>query len=196
MSRIETKVVRGAQVTDYLESLAQLRIKVFREYPYLYEGQLEPERAQLAKYAKASTSLFVLALDGSEVVGVSTAVAMSEASRDIAESLRVAKQEPDNWLYFGESVLLADYRGLGLGHAFFDAREAHAKQLGITTTCFCSIVRHPNDPRRPSGYRSLDDFWKKRGYACIPDAYLSLSWREVGDTVSTSKSLAFWARDS
>ena len=40
--------------------------------------------------------------------------------------------------YCGESVLLKSHRGHGLGHAFFDGREAQAKKLGgFTHSSFC-----------------------------------------------------------
>jgi GNAT superfamily N-acetyltransferase len=49
--------------------------------------------------------------------------------------------------YFGESVLLPEYRGHGIGHAFFDAREAAARRAGASAACFAAVVRAPDHPR-------------------------------------------------
>jgi len=38
--------------------------------------------------------------------------------------------DPAGVFYLSESVLLPAWRGQGVGHAFFDAREAHARQRG------------------------------------------------------------------
>ena len=60
-------------------------------------------------------------------------------------------------IYFGESVLLPEYRGQGIGHAFFDAREEHARAEGANAACFASVIRpgrssaapcQPSSPRR------------------------------------------------
>ena len=31
----------GAAITPYIDALAQLRIAIFREYPYLYDGDMK-----------------------------------------------------------------------------------------------------------------------------------------------------------
>ena len=40
--------------------------------------------------------------------------------------------------YFGESILLPQYRGRGIGKEFFRRREAHARKLGTRITAFCA----------------------------------------------------------
>ena len=45
----------------------------------------------------------------------------------VARGIEVARL-----FYFGESVLLPEYRGQGVGHAFFDHREAQARGVGAT----------------------------------------------------------------
>ena len=70
--------------------------------------------------------------------------------------------------YCGESVLEPAYRGHGIGHRFFDLREAHARALGgFRSITFCAVVRPPDHPQRPAEYRPLDAFWRKRGYAPV-----------------------------
>jgi GNAT superfamily N-acetyltransferase len=97
--------------------------------------------------------------------------------------------------YCGESVLLPAYRGRGLGHAFFDAREAHARALGrFDTMAFAAVDRAADDPRRPTGHRDNAAFWTKRGYVRQPGMTMHLSWKEVGDTVEREKPLTLWLR--
>ena len=40
----------GAEIRDYFEDLTQLRMTVFKEFPYLYEGSLEYELEYLETY--------------------------------------------------------------------------------------------------------------------------------------------------
>lgn len=97
--------------------------------------------------------------------------------------------------YCAESVLLPGYRGRGIGHAFFDAREAHARALGRARSAFCSVIRPDDHPARPASYRPLDGFWRGRGYAPLPGAVAQFSWTDVGDSHDSRKPLQFWIRD-
>lgn len=49
MSNISISVLTGIQVTQYIEAEARLRIAIFKEYPYLYDGNLEYEMRYLLK---------------------------------------------------------------------------------------------------------------------------------------------------
>ena len=58
----------GAALEPWLDGLGRLRISVFREYPYLYDGTLEYERDYLKTYARSQESLVVLVTDEKEQV--------------------------------------------------------------------------------------------------------------------------------
>ena len=76
---IEIHRVTGKGVLDYLEDAARLRIEVFREFPYLYEGDVESERGYLGDYGECPRSVFVVAIGDGKVVGVSTGLPLAEA---------------------------------------------------------------------------------------------------------------------
>ncbi len=96
--------------------------------------------------------------------------------------------------YCAESVLLPGYRGQGIGHRFFDLREAHARTMGFTHCAFCSVIRPADHPARPADYRPLDGFWRARGYAPMPGVIAEFSWKDLGEDHETRKPLQFWMR--
>ena len=120
----------GDQINPYLDDLARLRIEVFRSFPYLYDGDMAYERKYLDTYARSPDSLFVLALDGDSVVGAATGILMDHETDEFKRPFIDEGFEPETIFYFGESVLLSDYRGQGIGVAFFDHREGHAREQG------------------------------------------------------------------
>ena len=61
MTDLQIEEVTGAAIEPYLGQLAALRIEVFHEYPYLYEGTLQYEQRYLRNYATCPRSLVVIA---------------------------------------------------------------------------------------------------------------------------------------
>jgi GNAT superfamily N-acetyltransferase len=189
---VTIRVETGRSITPWIEAVAELRIRVFRDWPYLYDGSLDYERDYLAHYQASPNSVFVLALaDTGGVVGCSTGLPLLDAHDEFRTPFREAGYALDRVFYFGESVLDPAWRGRGTGHAFFDEREAHARKLGHDITAFCAVVRSSDHPRRPAGYRPLDEFWEKRGYKPIGGLTTSFAWQDIGETRETDKPMQF-----
>ncbi|ADV68812.1 GNAT family N-acetyltransferase [Deinococcus maricopensis] len=184
----------GEDARGVLADLGRLRQTVFRAYPYLYDGDAAYEEAYLRTYLDAPGSLIVVARDGDRVVGASTATPLAGEMPDVRAPFERAGEDVHAVLYFGESVLLPEYRGRGLGHAFFDAREAHARTLGKPTTAFCAVVRPDDHLRRPADYTPLDAFWTRRGYAPRADLRGTMTWRDLDEAAPTPKPMQFWVR--
>ena len=192
---IEVRSLTGRDAAPHFDDLARLRIAVFRDFPYLYDGDVGYEREYLATYAATDDSVFVLAFDGDRVVGASTGLPLDAEPEPVRAPWQATGTDPATVFYFGESVLMPDYRGRGLGHRFFDAREQHAAALGrFERTSFCAVVRADDDPRRPAGHRPLDAFWTARGYARHADLACTMHWKEPGDEAESPHRLVFWSR--
>ena len=184
----------GEALLPYLDDVARLRIAVFRDWPYLYEGDMAYERDYLAAYAASPRSVFVLAFDGDRVVGASTGIPLAADAEAFARPFVERGIGIDDVFYCGESVLLPTHRGQGIGHAFFDAREAHARALGgFAWTAFAAVDRDEDDPRRPAAHRGNEAFWAKRGYVRQPGMAMRLDWNEVG-VGEAGHALTFWMR--
>ena len=184
----------GKAILPYIDALARLRITVFRDYPYLYDGDMDYERQYLKTFTEAADSLLAIVLDEKKVVGASTALPLEHETENIRRPLEENGYEPDKVFYFGESVLLKSYRGRGIGARFFQEREAWARTLGrFDTLAFCAVVRPEQHPLRPERYRPLDDFWHKRGFAPT-EMYCYISWQDIDEQEETPKPLRFWVK--
>ncbi|TNJ34997.1 GNAT family N-acetyltransferase [Arenimonas terrae] len=187
--------VPGPDIGPWLDAVAALRIAVFRDWPYLYAGDFAYEQDYLRAYARSPDSVFVLAFDGDRVVGASTGLPLADDTPEFQRPFLDAGRRVDDVFYFGESVLLPDYRGRGLGHRFFDEREAHARSLSrFAWTGFCAVDRDPADLRRPPGHRGNETFWTKRGYVRQPGLTVRLAWQELDEPAPSEKPLTFWLR--
>ncbi|WP_299745685.1 GNAT family N-acetyltransferase [uncultured Tateyamaria sp.] len=191
--RIET--LTGPALTEALDDVAKLRLAVFRDWPYLYEGDAAYERRYLEVYEQSDRAVVVAAYDGDWMVGAATAAPLVEHADAFSDAFDGANFNINSCFYCGESVLLPRFRGRGLGHRFFDMREAHARDLGYKSMCFASVLRPPDHPLRPSAYRPLDPFWEGRGYRRMPGVVAHFSWKDVDQGAETEKPLQFWIKD-
>lgn len=191
---ITVRRLTGAALDAALDDVAGLRIDVFRAWPYLYDGSLDYERRYLENYADNDAAVLVGAFDGKKLVGAATGTPLEDHADDFAAPFANTNYALADVFYCAESVLLPAYRGQGIGHQFFDHREAHARALGRVHSSFCGVVRPDNHPLRPVDYSPLDPFWRKRGYAPLNGVMAEFSWRDVGDDTETQKPLQFWLR--
>jgi GNAT superfamily N-acetyltransferase len=195
MAALSFKTFRGAEIANVLAPLGELRIAVFKDWPYLYEGSLEYELSYLKTYSNSPRSFLFAVFDGNEMIGGTTCLPLVDETNEVKEPFLKAGMDLTSIFYFGESVLLPPYRGLGLGHRFFEEREAHARSFGsFKFTCFCGVVRPIDHPSRPLDYRPLNDFWGKRGYQPKPELQSQFEWLDIGDAQPTQKPMLYWMK--
>ncbi len=191
---VDISTVTGAAIAPWLDALAALRIQVFRDWPYLYEGTLEYERSYLQRYVDAEQGLMVLAHDGDALIGASSGLPMAAADAEFQQPFLDADPGVDQVFYFGESVLHPQWRGQGLGHRFFDLREAFARQCGYPFVAFCAVQRPADHPSRPAASRDLTPFWRGRGYQPLANRQCQFHWTDVGETEQSIKPMQFWGK--
>jgi len=191
--RVES--LTGAAVRAAIPELARLRVAVFRDWPYLYDGTLSYETAYLRRFAASKDAVVVAAYDQDTMIGAATGAPLADHAEAFAKAFTDRGYHIDTLFYCGESVLLADYRGRGLGHAFFDGREAHARALGrFTHVTFCGVVRPDDHSLKPVDYRPLDVFWMKRGYAKVDGLSAKFAWKDIDQPDETEKLMQFWMK--
>lgn len=192
---ITVRTLTGAALEGALDAVAQLRITVFRAWPYLYDGSLDYERDYLQTYRDSPNALLVGAFEGDRLIGASTSTPMEDHAEGFGAALGGVGIPLDHILYGAESVLLPPYRGIGLGHRFIDLREGHARSLGRSHVAFCSVQRAVDHPARPRDARTNDAFWMGHGYAPLPGVLARFEWKDIGEMAETTKDLQFWMRD-
>lgn len=185
----------GSEARAFVHELAELRVKVFWDFPYLYEGTLEYEKKYLETYFQAKYSFIFLVEDEGKIVGATTGIWAQEEEESFRKPFDERGFNPENLFYFGESVLLPEYRGRGIGKKFFEEREAYARSLPfIKALSFCAVVRPADHELRPKDYQPLDPFWRSQGFEMVPGMTTDYGWPDRGDNITTSKKMQFWMK--
>lgn len=191
---VTVRPLTGGELAPALGDLAALRIAVFADWPYLYAGDPAYEADYLKEFAAAPDAVLVAAFDGDRIVGAATAAPMAHQKAEFRDPFAARGIDVARLFYFGESVLLPEYRGRGVGHAFFDHREARARACGASAACFAAVIRPADHPARPAHYVAHDAFWTKRGYAPVPGLVTGLGWKDHGDLDESVKPMQYWLR--
>jgi GNAT superfamily N-acetyltransferase len=191
---MDFRILGGAALDGAMQDLAALRIRVFRDWPYLYDGTIAYERAYLEPYCTSPGAVVVGAFEGAVLVGAATGTPMEDHADAFAAAFAGEGLAMSQIFYCAESVLLPAYRGQGIGHRFFDLREAHARRLGRSHVAFCAVIRPDDHPMRPANARSNADFWQGRGYAPLPGVITEFEWLDLGQAAPSKKPLQFWMR--
>ncbi|MGY6710655.1 MAG: GNAT family N-acetyltransferase [Rhizobiaceae bacterium] len=191
MTLIVRRLTR-AEAEAAFDDLARLRIEVFRDFPYLYEGDLAYEQRYLSTYLAQEGAAIIGAFDGDALVGAATASPLAHHFEEFGQPFAERGLDIADFYYFGESVLQKAYRGRGIGVRFFEERERAAREDGFSRCIFSAVIRPADHPARPAGYVPLDDFWRKRGYRRLEGFTTTFSWRDVGEAAETEKPMEFW----
>ncbi len=194
MSTIQVRTFTGEGLHQYIQDLALLRMEVFRDFPYLYDGTLAYEKNYLRTYIEATQSAVIVAFDENRVIGASTCIALAEEEPPIKQAFAASSFPINTVMYLGESVLKKSYRGKGIGVEFFRQRESYARQLDKQYAAFCAVIRPEDHPLRPANYHPLHQFWQNRGYHLYPDIKVKMQWKDVDQEESTAKELVFWIK--
>ena len=184
---MKIRCISGSDFGELIPEVARLRIEVFSEWPYLYNGSMEYEREYLQSLADTAKGCIVVAEDQGRIVGVSTGMPLAEAF----EEIRVGYDDPKGIFYYGESVVIKSYRGQGIGSKFFVEREQFVRNLGFFhTICFCSIERVGTAPQ---DIFDLEPMWKRRGFVKRADRFVNVRYDEIGKGEVDHK-LVFWEK--
>jgi GNAT superfamily N-acetyltransferase len=192
---LQLTALTGSRLESALKDLARLRIEVFRDFPYLYEGSPDYEEGYVLGLARSKDAIIVTAEDEGRIVGCASGSALLEHHEEFAAPFLEHNLDPTQVFYCGESVLLPAYRGRGLGHQFFNLREGHAKDRGYKYSAFCAVVRPKDHALRPTNYVPLDAFWEKRGYRKVPGLIATFRWKDIDQPEETGHPMRFWMRE-
>lgn len=189
------QTLSGSQTKPYYKSIANMRINMFREFPYLYEGSYEYEEDYLNTYFNSSHSAFMLVLDSGKVVGFSTSIPLAEELEEIQAPFKAHHLPVKDYLYVGEVMLEEPYRGQGILRKFLEYHEERAKILNIPHVTLMSVIRPEDHPMQTEKYRKLDPIWQHFGYKRLENMDVKIKWKQVDTHKDEENILALWVKE-
>lgn len=186
-------LLTGEEASEYFNEIAGLRIGLFKEFPYLYEGSLEYEAGYLQTYFKAKSVQVLLLFDGDKVVGFSNSISLAEESDEFKKPFLDQGLKLEDYLYIGEVMFNADYRQKGIARQIMDHHATRAKELG-TKQCFITVDRPDDHPARPTDYQPTDPLWIHFGFNKA-DFTMKMKWQQVDTHKEEENTLNIWVKE-
>ncbi len=192
---IHIQSFHGEQAKIYVSEVAQLRIDLFRNFPYLYDGSTAYEEKYLHTLIEAPENIIVMAFEDNAVVGAACALPMRYETLNIQQPLIDKGYDIDQIYYFGESIIRPSHRNRGFGKEFFRIREEWAQGLGwYDFITFCNIERSTDHPAKNLDYKAPDEYWKSLGFQPT-DMFCQIAWKELSEANESPKPLRFWMKE-
>ena len=184
----------GAAIAPMLGAFQRLHVTVFHEWPYLYDGD-PGEAPYIAPYVHRPRAALFLGRAAGQPIGLATCLPLGDESANVQAPFLAHGWDVRRFFYFGEGVLLKEWRRRGLGKRLFALRESHARAVSTADyAVFCSVRRPAAHPLRPADATTNEAFWRGRGYQPLDGVACTMTWRDRGEAEEAPHTLDFWIR--
>lgn len=199
---LETVMARAQEtMSERFQDIAHMRLTLFKEFPYLYEGDEEGEREYLESYFNADTACLILLYDQGEIVGFSSGVGLHEEMPDIQKPFARHGLNTQDYYYVGEVMLKAPYQKKGLTKIFQEHHNWHIQNLkargegNFSKLTLMTVVRPDDHPLYPEGYEPIDGILNHFGFQKSDTLFVHLPWSQVDQEEVVDHTLNIWIKE-
>jgi len=192
---ITESLLTGSAVETCLEELASLRLNIFREYPYLYDGHREDELKYLRLYVDTPDAFVISVNESGEMIGAATGIPLRHEHASMVNPFADTSYPIDELFYVGEVLFYPSYRDRGLGMRLLGRIYEYVRNLGNYRYLTCAtVVKQDNHPVCPESYIQIDRFLERTGFVMLPDVTTSFAWKEI-DGINCEHPMQFWVKE-
>ncbi len=192
---ITEQILTGSAVEDSLNDIASLRIEIFREFPYLYDGRCEDELNYLKLYSVTPDSFVIIVKEGEKVAGAATGMPLRHEATELVEPFSGTSYPVDEIFYVGELLFYPEHRNRGTGMQVVRMVEEQIRSYSTYRYLTCAtVVRTDDHLMRPADYIPIDRFLAHTGFNPLLGITTSFTWLET-DGVKRSHPMDFWIKE-
>lgn len=196
---LRIEVFKGAETAPYLQTLVDMRLETFYEFPYLYVGKLEDELAYTQLYTSTPQGILVIAFEGETIAGLFSGLPLDTPGPMMkvwSDKLREEGVRLENCFYAGELIVKPAFQNKGLGSQLMMRLLREADDMGFREVMEVTAIRPLDYPLRHQKYFDTDTIWGKYGLV-KSSIVLTGTWptRQPDGTVRAEENqLACWLR--
>lgn len=161
----ELKLLTGQDIKPVIGFVAQKRLDTFCEYPYLYEGTMEYERAYLENFSiPENNAAIAMAYYNQKAIGFVTAIPLIHAEI-VQESLPSLENEGINTkkcFYISEGIVDQEHRKQKIALRLYGLIKKYAHEKGFTIESVLN-ESHEEHPLKPKNYIDINNTFIAHG---------------------------------
>ncbi len=193
------QVFKGADILPYLQTLADMRLKAFCDFPYLYAGNVEEELVNLKEYASTSQGLLVVAFKEDRIAGVYSGMPFSTPGSFLenwAKKLIRKGIETRGAFYAGDLIIEPAFQKQKCCSLLIKQLIYEVETMGFSELIGITSIRPPEHPLRPLYYKDSDSLWPKLGAEKLPITLSAIwnTWQADGSIKKEENLLACWVK--
>lgn len=185
-AEIQIETYKGKEIGQKIEPTIQFINQIYRDPPFLYNGNDAEYRAYLMEYAHNDESYLNLIMNNDKIVGVALGIPLSHSRELYKQPFKDVK----GIYYIGEFGLNPSYRNKGYEDQLIKKLESEAKAKGYRTLAIWELEKTPsaNSPLLPFA------FWEKQGFKRHPEFSFNINWTNLGDTKESNHEATYWLK--
>jgi GNAT superfamily N-acetyltransferase len=191
--KIELEILHGHEIAPYVKEVVQFVNKIYRNYPYFYNGDDAGYEAYLESFPNIGDVIVCLAFEGAEVIGIAVGLPMSK--RHVYQEILLEHDyDIKEIFYLGEFGLKPEYQEKGIASTMYQNIEKFANKSGqFNKICFWEIEN--TSGKNNSSYFPSDDFWKQFGFIQQPELNFQILWTNIGNTKESAHKAVYWMKN-
>lgn len=166
-SNVTIEIVTGRDIANYINAIADFRINIFKEYPYLYEGNIDAEYDYLKNYLTNNQSILVIAKSQKKIIGLATGVpVMSDFPllQGVRDEYLRRNIDPSLYYYYGEVIIDKNFRGKKIGSKLRQLMDEKIKTWNFHNVCVFTVIREKEHALRPKNYIDMEKILEHLGF--------------------------------
>lgn len=190
--KIET--YQGPEIAPYTQQIVKLVDTIYRQYPYLYNGDDAGYIDYLDSYARSKNAIICLVFDGNKIVGIAAGMPMTEAREIYWEPLKKHGYDLNTLFYQGEFGLLPAYHNQGVEEAMFHKVEEFVRKGPYKSIAFWEVESSTSPSQRPENYLPSDPFWKRLGFIRYSELNFNMFWTNINEKKESPHLAVYWLK--
>ena len=193
---LQYKLLKKEDLHHIQDFLVQQRIREFKEYPYLYQADIQEENQYAQWLVQLPDTALAVAYEYDQPVGFISGTAFKDFDTHFKGSIDTFKSKglnPEDYFYLAEAIITPSYQKIKLCGQLYRILENHVRNLGYKAICFVT-ESHASHPLKPRGYDSLEDMYHYAGFQ-KSDISIKFNWltiQERGEPKDEEHILVYW----
>ncbi|MBC7398043.1 MAG: hypothetical protein H7333_11420 [Bdellovibrionales bacterium] len=196
------RIYVGIEIIPHIHEVSKFRVQYFKDYPYLYCGNIDYEKQYLQSFSVEPEAILVAAFDSeNKLSAISTGLPLLCSSSILADGPEMFLKnglDPKKIFYYGEIIISYKYRLKGVVRKVYAMQEKFAITKGFTSIALSTVVRDDFDFRKPQGYKDTDGLWRALGFTRT-NMHFEFEWPTYdvnGNVTDQSNQMVYWTKST